>query len=458
MLSYRAKPFSDRSSVPDMLPSPSALLLLALSPVAAPAASLEVAPDSLRLAAFDTAWTRIRDTHYDPEWGGVDWYGVRDEFRPQVEASESPAEFHRIMDEMLARLGESHFVFIPSAAADPEVVAEGRGDPGMRVRWIDQTALVTEVRPGGGADRAGLIPGHEILAVGGRLVADLTTGLTDGGDEATAWLDAVLAARIRGTPGGRLSLEIRDEGDRIRELEVEIDEPVGEWVHFGLLPPFRLEVEDREILPLGEGGPRLGLIRFNGWFPAAAPLLAEAVDRHRSADGIILDLRGNPGGLGGMAMGIAGHFLDDRVDLGEMRTRDTTLRFVVNPQRIGPDGSRVEPFQGPLAILVDAQSASTTEIFVGGLKALGRGHLVGEATAGQVLPAHLAILPTGDRIMHAVADFIATDGSRLEGTGVPPHLPVPLSRDLLLAEGDPSLNRALEWMLERSPQTAETMP
>lgn len=440
----------------------SALFLLTLgsagAPLVGPPPLIQAAPDSLRLAAFDTAWTRIRDTHYDPEWGGVDWYEVRDEFRPLVKASGPGEDFHRIMTEMLDRLGESHFVFIPAAAADPEVTAAGRGDPGMRLRWIDGAALVAEIRPQGGAARAGLEPGYEILVVDGQEVVDLTRGFRELDQEAVAWIDAVLAARIRGTPGGRLSLEVRDGSDRIREWEVELDEPAGEWVQFGHLPPFRLQVEDRELRPLGDEGPRIGLIRFNGWFPAAAPLIAEAVHRHRSGDGIILDLRGNPGGVGGMAMGVAGHFLDDRVDLGEMRTRDTALRFVVNPQRIGPDGSRVQPFQGPLALLVDTHSASTTEIFVGGLKAQGRGHLVGETTAGQVLPAHVVILLTGDRLMHAVADFTTSDGSRLEGVGVRPHTPVLLSRDALLAQGDPTLGRALEWMLAQSPVATETTP
>lgn len=418
-----------------------------------------VSADSLRLAAFDTAWVRIRDTHYDPDLGGLDWDAVRAEFRPRVEASTSPGDFHRIMDEMLDRLGESHFVLIPATAAEPSVAAAGRGDPGMRLRWIDGAALVTTVQGEGAAARAGLRPGYEVRTIGEHDVAELASDLDLTGDDTTTlWLDAVLAARIRGTPGEALTLQIVDADDRIRSVQVELDEPIGEWVQFGHLPPFRLEVEDRELRPHGPRGPRIGFIRFNGWFPAAAPLLAEAVDRHRGADGIILDLRGNPGGVGGLAMGVAGHFLAERLDLGEMRTRDTTLRFVVNPQRIGPDGSLVQPFDGPLVLLVDGLSASTSEIFAGGLKALDRAHLVGETTAGQALPAHIAVLATGDRLMHAVADFAASDGSRLEGAGVRPHTSVLLSRELLLAEDDPFMNRALEWITAQSRTLSETSP
>ncbi|TVR64025.1 MAG: hypothetical protein EA422_07755 [Gemmatimonadales bacterium] len=462
-------PFTRTS--PGMFAPLVALLIAAQGPAMAPAPGLStgadvrtvevsrVTSDSLRLAAFDTAWVRIRDTHYDPDLGGLDWDAIRAEFRPRVEAATSSADFHRIMDEMLDRLGESHFVLIPATAADPSTAAAGRGDPGMRVRWIDGAALVTSVEPGGGAARAGLRPGYEVRTVGDQDLADLVAGLELAGDDAAAlWIDAVLAARIRGIPGETLSLRILDADGRVRQKEVALDEPAGELVQFGLLPPFRLEVDDREIHPGGPDGPRIGLIRFNGWFPSAAPLLAEAVDRHRGADGIVLDLRGNPGGVGGLAMGVAGHFLDERLDLGEMRTRDTTLRFVVNPQRIGPDGSRVQPFDGPLVLLVDGLSASTSEIFAGGLKALDRAHLVGETTAGQALPAHLAVLATGDRLMHAVADFTASDGSRLEGAGVRPHTPVHLSRELLLAEADPFLNRALEWITAQRRLLLETSP
>jgi carboxyl-terminal processing protease len=133
-----------------------------------------------------------------------------------------------------------------------------------------------------------------------------------------------------------------------------------------------------------------------------------------------------------------------------MRMREATLQFVVNPQTVRADGTRVQPFDGPLAILVDALTASTSEVFTGGMKAIGRARVFGEATAGQALPALVATLPNGDRLMHVVADFTAPDGTRLEGGGVSPDVFVPLRREALLAGQDPTLEAALEWIASES--------
>ena len=81
----------------------------------------------------------------------------------------------------------------------------------------------------------------------------------------------------------------------------------------------------------------------------------KALEEHVDAPGLILDLRGNPGGLGLMACGIAGWLIDeDGFELGVMQFRDTEMKFVVNP--------RLDPWKKPVAVLVDEGSASTSEI------------------------------------------------------------------------------------------------
>src|SRR5207247_2338132 len=126
-----------------------------------------------------------------------------------------------------------------------------------------------------------------------------------------------------------------------------------------------------------------------------------AVDALRDADGLILDLRGNPGGVGGMVIGTAGHFLKEPVLLGTMKTRSSSLKFLANPRRVTTAGRRVEPYAGPLALLVDGASMSTSEIFAGGLQAVGRARVFGETTGGAALPSALDRLPNGDVLQHA---------------------------------------------------------
>ncbi len=455
-------------------------------PPAAPASTATpVADSALHAATFDTVWTRIRDTHYDPDLRGLDWAGLRDELRPRAAAAEDDEALREVLRELLGHLGDSHFVVLPSGSRDPAAVGGGGGVPGLAVRWVDEVALVTRVREGGPAYEAGLRPGHLLLAVDDTPVEEVLdeylAGLPVAADDPArdpaedraqdptqdptpaarsglppSWADALLAGWLQGEPGQEREVRFLDEAHRVRSEILRLEAPPGQVVRFGNLPPFNLDVEDRP-LRLADGG-EAGLIRFTGWFPQIVPEVAAAVDRYREACGIVLDLRGNPGGVAGLVMGIGGHFLDERVDLGTMRTRETELRFVVNPQRIGPDGTRVRPFHGPLAILVDGGSASTSELFAGGMQAVGRARVFGEPTAGQVLPAALADLPNGDRLMYAVADFAAPDGSRLEGRGVEPDELILPSRAALLAEDDPVLARALEWIVRTSNSNENPLP
>ena len=183
----------------------------------------------------------------------------------------------------------------------------------------------------------------------------------------------------------------------------------GVMVHFGNLPESRLFFESR-TLPGGAG-----YIRFNEFLDPATimPKFEAALKTFAKAPGIILDLRGNPGGIGIMAMGIAGFFIDKPGQkLGEMKMRQTTLQFVIFP--------RPETYAGPLAILVDEGSASTTEILAGGLQDLKRARIFGTKTAGAALPSDIIRLPNGDGFQYPQASYTSVNGHKLEGNGVTP--------------------------------------
>jgi hypothetical protein len=146
------------------------------------------------------------------------------------------------------------------------------------------------------------------------------------------------------------------------------------------------------------------------------------VDAVRDCAGIIIDLRGNPGGVAGMVMGTAGHFLDDTCrsascgrgprSCGSRRIRGGSAR----------DGSPVRAVRGPLAILVDEMSASTSEFFAAaGCRASAAPASSGRQ-AGQALPALMVRLPTEDVLMHVIADFTGPGGVRIEGRGVVPDM------------------------------------
>jgi carboxyl-terminal processing protease len=89
---------------------------------------------------------------------------------------------------------------------------------------------------------------------------------------------------------------------------------------------------------------------------------------------------------------------------------------------------------------------STSEIFAAGLQGVGRARVFGEVTGGQALPALMVRMPNRDVLMYAFADFVAPDGTRVEGRGVIPDVAVPLTRADLLAGRDAPLEAAIRWI------------
>jgi len=147
-----------------------------------------------------------------------------------------------------------------------------------------------------------------------------------------------------------------------------------------------------------------------------------------------------------MVMGFGGYFVDSVISLGTMRSRQVSLRFVMNPRHVRNDGSTVTPFSGPMAIIVDPMSASTSEIFAAGMQRIGRARVFGERSAGAALPAMMDRLPSGDVFVHAVADFTDPDGKRIEGAGVVPDEITPLSEKDLANGRDTALEAAVRWI------------
>jgi carboxyl-terminal processing protease len=225
----------------------------------------------------------------------------------------------------------------------------------------------------------------------------------------------------------------------------------GEPVQFPNLPTF-LALLEHERRSLGSGSEGcIGVIRFNIWMTPLADDFDRAVDALRDCRGIVIDLRGNLGGVGFMVAGVGGHFLDSVVSLGTMRTRAGELRFAVNPRRATVRGEPTRPYAGPLAILVDPLTGSTSEVFAAGMQAIGRGRVFGETSAGQALPAMATRLPTGDVLLHVTADLVDPHGRRVEGRGVVPDESVSLQRSDLLAGRDAPLDAALRWIASQRP-------
>ena len=245
--------------------------------------------------------------------------------------------------------------------------------------------------------------------------------------------------------GDTVSVSVTSPGARAVSYSLVATQGEGTLSQFGNLPPIAGLVTVKRVQS-PTPNKCVGVIGFNIWLPALVPDLERAVDSVRTCDGIIVDLRGNPGGVGAMVMGFGGYFVDTTRSLGTMRSRQVALKFVINPRTSRSDGSTVRTFSGPLAILVDPMSASTSEIFAAGMQRIGRARVFGEPSAAAALPAMMERLPSGDVFVHAVADFTDPTGKRIEGAGTVPDEIVPLTVSDLLAGKDAPLEAAVRWI------------
>ena len=416
------------------------------------------------IASFDSAWSRIGATYYDTTFGGLDWRALRDSLRPLAEQARSREEARRAIEGLFSRLGESHFAIIPNELASsmaPDSQGHAQGPPGqlgIDFRLREGRVLISRVLPGSPADRAGVRAGWELIRIGALDMARMVAAASSASDlrvRRAAHLQVSMRASSAafGSVGEEVALEMRDGHGAKRVLTLAHTEWNGEIVRYGPLPPQRFSFEHHRYAD--EAG-CTGVIRFSVWMTPLLPHLERAMSDLKSCRGIVLDLRGNSGGIAALVMGASGFFVNEPVSLGSMITRAGTLRYMANPRRSNRKGEVVEPFAGPVAILIDPGSASTTEIFAKGMHDIGRARLFGDTTAGQALPATLTRLPGGDLLLHVIADFKSPNGTRLEARGVVPDVVLPLRRSQLLAGVDAPMSAAMEWIAGEHRSAART--
>lgn len=420
------------------------------APSAPSTASLASTPVTEPLVTFDTAWAIIARTHWDTTYNGVNWRAVREELRPKAAAAKTTGDLRAVLSDMVGRLNQSHFSIIPREVSDGAVGggstngADQNGTTGAILRYVDGAMVVTQAPPTSPAARAGVRAGWTLEAVQGCPIAPRLARIPSTMDPRRAAFTAFSIANqmLAGPVGDSVRATFRDGSGRAQTVSIVRGSEPGTMAKFGNLPPFPASLSHERVQ---QGGRTIGIIRFNIWMPVLSPQFDAAVDSLRDADAIIIDVRGNFGGVGGMSMGVAGHFLDSSLTIGTMQQRGVSLKFVANPRRVDTRSRSVKPFAGPVALLVDELSVSTTEIFAGGLQALGRARVFGTQTSGQALPSVPERLPNGDILYHAIADFLSPTGKPLEGDGVRPDVLTPLSRQALLDGKDPARDAALAW-------------
>jgi carboxyl-terminal processing protease len=391
--------------------------------------------------SFDLVWKTVRDQYWDPNLAGLNWEELKDEFRPKVEAATTNEQARSIARELLDQLKVSHFGIIPADAYEKLDADKPRGShtTGLDVRIVDDQVLVTEVRNGSPADKLGIKTGWQIIQIGETDITaryeKISDELADHPHRRTILVSAV-QGKLLGRSGETIDIVFLDGDDKEIKLTIPLAEPRGKKANFGHIPEFHVWIEIKNLKE------NIGYIRFNAFMDPAylMPQFNEAMVDFKDADGIIIDVRGNGGGLGEMATAMMGWLLPDgRQQMGTVIMRETKLKMLVHP--------RANPYPGRVVVLTDEMSISAAEFFASGMNDLELARLIGTRTAGAVLGSMIEKLPNGDGFQYPRANYISkTTGKPLEGVGVLPHQEVKHQRKALLQGRDLQLEAAIQWI------------
>ncbi len=385
-----------------------------------------------RRAALDFVWDTVNERYYDPALNGVDWAAARERWSPRALAAANDEEFWDLLDHMAGELRDAHTrVESPQRAERKE--RHESVSLGFAFQPLAGRLVVTSVHPDSDAHWAGARAGMALDQVGGEPAkAAYARALAEARESSTALARHRSAARriLSGDPGTRvIATFLRGDGT-----------------------PFTVSLERRRFV----GAPRVthralpsgfGYVRLTSWSQSLQGGMIEAIEEHRKAPGLVIDLRGNPGGSALMVRNVAARLFEGKVEFGRALTRTgkpITLAFdwieVIKLKQV-LEGTGT--YLGPVAVLVDAASGSGSELFAALLQSQGRATVLGQTSCGCLL-AYMgyADVPGGGKLAYSEVGFAFPDGRRIEGVGVVPDVPVPLTVADLLAGRDRVLEAA----------------
>lgn len=274
----------------------------------------------------------------------------------------------------------------PRLARHRRAMREGFGGLGITIRYADGTTYVDKVHPDTPASRAGLKQKDVITRVDGMRIEGL--GQAD------------VIATLRGPIGTEAKLEVRRAG-RVKTIAISVTRAL-------LIPPTVTASREKQILTLK-------ISSFNqGTAAAVSRELSQAEREMRSIlQGVVLDLRNNPGGLLDQAISVVDLFLTDGLVIS------TRGRHPKSHQVFDASWGELVP-DVPLVVLVNGKSASAAEIVAVALRDRGRAVVIGSASYGKGTVQTIIRLPNGGELTLTWARMHAPSGFALQDHGIIP--------------------------------------
>ena len=368
----------------------------------------------------------IEKNYYDPSFRGIDLRERFGQADARIKTAKSNGEIFGVIAQALLDFDDSHLFFIP-----PGRVA--KVEYGWQMQAIGEKCYVVAVKPGSDAEAKGLKQGDLILSIDGFTPT-----------REVLWKIQYYYYTLRPKPGMRLVVQSPEGAPRQVDVLAKIQQGKKQ------IDLARLGADITNLIIESENEARLNRDRFFEkdnviiWKMPGFDIYDESeldniMGRVKKHEALILDLRGNGGGLVVMLKRLLGYFFEQDIKVSDMKYRKEVKTEVAK----GNGG-----FKGKLIVLIDNRSASASEIFSRVIQLEKRGVIIGDRSAGAVMQSvqhgHEVGLETVSYYGASVtnADVIMKDGKSLEHVGVTPdELLLPTAADLA-ANRDPVLSHA----------------
>jgi carboxyl-terminal processing protease len=337
---------------------------------------------------------------------------IEDGFYKEVdEDALNQASYKGIVRELDDRF--SHYLTPEEADLFDEAVSGRFEGVGMTVQEHPRGLLVATVFEGSPAKKAGIRKDDVITHVDGDSIAGESTDVS--------------TAKIKGKPGTTVRLTVLPGGERRKRRTVEVERASIE------IPLVQAELERHQ-------GLKVANVRLLSFSSGAHGKLRDELDPllERGAQGVLLDLRGNGGGLLREGVLVSSVFIENGTVV--------STKGRARPERVyEAEGDAIDE-DIPVVVLVDRGSASASEIVAGALRDSKRATLAGERTFGKGVFQELEPLSNGGALDLTVGSYYLPSGENISKTGIMPDVK---ARDRPRTRRDEALPRALDVLAEK---------
>ena len=353
---------------------------------------------------FDKTWKVIHKDYYEPSLNHQDWYRWRTRYQGKIKTDD---DARVAIDTMIASLNEPYTRFMPQKDFEELTTSITSKIYGIGVNIYSNSGKIEifNIIPSTPADFAGLKQGDIITAVDGKEINGMNI--------------SEVAALVRGPENSVVELSILRDGKKlvkkIKRKEIKIKN-------------VKSSVLDNHI----------GYIQIISFMGGTTPNeFMEALDNTKNTDSIIIDLRGNTGGLLDNAVFIANMFIQQG-EIVEIIYRNGYKKSI----QASPDQKLLDK---PVVVLVNGASASASEILSGALKDYHKAKLVGKKTFGKGLVQKVVPLPNKTGLNVTIARYLTPNGTDINKLGIKPDVEVGNEFDFYLNnKDDVQLNMAKE--------------